>query len=229
LELHSTPKIITLYFLTVPKLYGFADCARDRLVVALGFHHGLLPVDMAKLVIGDYPVEPWIYFVGHRSKTGEVYHAVSTPECCIDLKAYLRIRGGNEGDVLFVGRKGPLDAIAIREILDVLIERSGFGGVPGFMPKCLRDGFADALIDADVYLQVKEGLMGHGSNIYHQYGSEKKVAERCVEAMKKVYPLICLTDGNKVSNGGLDEQTLKAIIELLPDLRELVQAKRNSV
>jgi site-specific recombinase XerD len=209
----------------VRKLYSYADCARDRLVIGLVFHHGLLPVDIANLKIGDYPVEPWTYFIGHRSKTGETYHAVSTPDCCMNLKAYLRLRGGENGDPLITGRKGVLDAIAIREILEVLIKRSGFNSVPGFMPKCLRDGFADALIDADVYIQVKEALMGHGSNIYHQYGSAKKVEERCVEAMKKAYPLLCLTDNAAPNGNGDAAQLLKELTILLPDIKELIAQK----
>ncbi|MDR2700312.1 MAG: site-specific integrase [Nitrososphaerota archaeon] len=209
----------------VRKLYSFADCARDRLIIVLGFQHGILPVDMANLVIGDYPEEPWTYFIGHRSKTGEEYHVVSTPDGCNNLKAYLRLRGGKSGEQLLTGRKGSLDAIAIREILDVLIKRAGLDKIPGFMPKCLRDGFADTLIDADVYLQVKEGLMGHGSNIYHQYGSAKKVEERCIESMKKAYPLLCLTDNAAPNGNGDAAQLLKELTILLPDIKELIAQK----
>jgi integrase len=209
----------------VQRLVGFADCARDRLIVALGFQHGLLPVDMTLLRIGEYPVVAWTYFTGKRSKTGEVYHAVSTPDTCKYLGDYLKLRGGKVGEALFVGRKGVLDAAAIRDVLELLIERSKLSEIPGFVPKCLRDGFADVLIDADVYLQVKEALMGHCSNIYHQYGSQKKVEERCVEAMKKAFPLLCLTENALVSESGDVAMLLKEFARLLPDIKELSAQK----
>jgi integrase len=209
----------------VRRLNSFADCARDHLIVTLMFHHGLLPVDLAALRIGDYPLTPWVYFTGSRSKTGEEYHAVSTPDACKYLTDYLRLRGGRSGDPLFMGRKGPLDNKAISDIISVLIVRASFDNIPGFMPKCLRDGFADVLVDADVYLQVKEAMMGHGSNIYHQYGSEKKVAERVVEAMRKAYPLMCLSE-QPVTTGGLNEQVLKEMASMLPALKILLQQQQ---
>jgi hypothetical protein len=39
--------------------------------------------------------------------------------------------------------------------------------------------------------------MAHSSGIESAYGGQKKMEEKLVEAMKKVYPLICLNDNNK--------------------------------
>ena len=210
-------------------LFQNADCARDKLIVALAFQNGIVPSDIANLKVGEYPSVAWCYYSKARKKTGELWHGVSTPDICACLAAYMVIRRGVVGEPLFVGREGVLDGAGVGVVLKGLIERAGLGSIVGFMPKCLRDGFADVLVDADVYLQVKEALMGHGGgNIYHQYGSAKKVEERCIEAMKKAYPLLCLTD-NAVSNGNGDVALLlKELMVLLPDMKEVIsQAKKN--
>jgi hypothetical protein len=80
-------------------------------------------------------------------------------------------------------------------------------------------------VDAEVYLQVKEALMGHSSVVYHQYGSESKVEERVLEAMRKAYHLLCLSADGQVGGSSLDEATLKGLVWLLPDLEELVWEK----
>jgi len=179
----------------VKKLIDISESTRDQLIITLMFQNGILPVDLANLKIGDYPHEPWIYYTKARCKTGEPWHGVSTPDCCRLLNKYLKKRGGKIGDPLFISRENnAMSSEAISEVLEVLITRAGFGSVVGFVPKCLRDGFEDALVDAEIYHKVKEAMMGHGSGIEHQYGSARKLEERVVEAMRKVYPLISLTD-----------------------------------
>jgi len=75
--------------------------------------------------------------------------------------------------------------------------------------------------------EVKEALMGHNADkIYHKYGSEVKVAERVVDAMRKVYPLISLTDQPTVGSTGLDEAALKSLASVLPEILALVEEHR---
>jgi len=206
------------------KLLAHADCARDKLLITMIFQNGILPVDLANLRIGDYPSKPWVYYKQKRSKTGKYWKSASTPDICCFMEEYLLKRKGKVGDPLFVGREGVLSRGSISEIVDRLIIAAGFKSINGFCPKCLRDGFNDALIDAKVGHEVKEALMGHNADkIYHKYGGEVKVAERVVEAMRKVYPLICLTDQPTLGSTEAELKSLKEIIAMLPALKKLIE------
>jgi integrase len=214
----------------VKRLLSFADNSRDKFIVAVMFQNGVLPVDIAGLKIGEYPTVPWVYYKKKRSKTKKTWHGVSTPDTCRFLNDYLVIRKGVLGESLLLSREGVMSADAIKLMLKVLIERSGLKEENArFVPKCLRDGFEDALVDADVYVKVKEAMMGHGGNIQHVYGSAKKLEERCVEAMKKVYPLICLSGDGRVVGGGLDEKLLKTLVDMLPDLQEMIKKQKTGL
>ena len=147
-------------------LFAVADCARDKLIVALMYQNGPAPIDVSLLCCGDYPVEPWAYFERSRSKTGEVWHGVSVPDVCECLKAYLNVRGKYKPeDRLFIGREGALNGKGVSSIVRELIVKAGFGSVKGFKPTSLRDAFEDALVDAETYHKTKEALVGHVSNI----------------------------------------------------------------
>jgi integrase len=211
----------------VQKLISYAAVDRDRLIIALMFQNGVLPVDLVGLRIGDYPVEPWMYYKRKRSKTGKFWHGVSTPDICFYLKAYLRIRGGKSGESLFFGREGAMSSSSLSGVVAAVIERSGLGVVPDFIPKCLRDGFEDVLVDADVNVKTKQAMMGHGGNISHEYGSAKKTEERVVEAMRKAYPLLCLSE-QPVTTSGLNEQVLKEMASMLPALKILLQQQQQN-
>lgn len=206
-------------------LYGKADSALHRLVVALMYQNGCAPKDASLLCCGDYPRAPWIYFERSRSKTGEIWRGISTPDVCECLGAYLKIRGKFEdSDPLFVGREGPLDSVGLSQIIRELMIKAGLDKVPGFKPTSLRDGFEDALVDAEIYHKIKEALMAHNSGIEKEYGGYNKLVEKLTEAMKKVYPLICLNDTNKMvgSSGGKqfsDEQYGK-LLKLLNRFEE---------
>ncbi|MFA5365869.1 MAG: hypothetical protein WC325_11870, partial [Candidatus Bathyarchaeia archaeon] len=183
----------------VRELQGFAD-QRGKVIVCLAYQNGAAPVDISELCCGDLPLEPFSYFEKARSKTGEVWRGVTTPDLVVELKAYLKQRGSfGPKDLLFKSREGYLDNDGVSRVINDLIDRAGFGGVVGFKPTSLRDAFEDALVDANVNSKVKEALMAHTSDIQHQYGSDKKMKERMVEAIKKAYPLICLNDANKNS------------------------------
>jgi len=174
-------------------LYTIADCSRDRLIVALMYQNGLAPVDVSLLNVGDLPMEEWAYYEKSRSKTGEIYRSVVTPDIAYELETYLKIRGNpSKGEPLFVGRKGKLDNQAISGIISELIEKSDLDGNGGFKPTSLRDALEDALVEANVNHKIKEALMGHVSNIEHEYGGMNKLIINVVEAMKKTYPLLTL-------------------------------------
>ena len=181
-------------------LYTIADCSRDRLIVALMYQNGLAPVDVSLLNVGDLPSEEWAYYEKSRSKTGEIFRSVVTPDIAYELEIYLKIRGTtSKGEPLFVGRQGPLDNQAISGIISELIEKSGLNGNNGFKPTSLRDALEDALVEANVNHKIKEALMGHVSDIEHEYGGHNKLVINVVEAMKKAYPLLSLNGLTRVS------------------------------
>ncbi|MGA2522940.1 MAG: hypothetical protein ABSF65_02160 [Candidatus Bathyarchaeia archaeon] len=184
----------------VRSIFGVADSARDRLIVALMYQNGPAPVDVSLLCCCDYPSEPWTYFERSRSKTGEVWHGISTPDVCECLKNYLKLRGKyNPTDLLLIGREGALKGKGVSAIVRDLIVKAGFGSVKGFKPTSLRDAFEDALVDAETYHKTKEALVGHVSGIEQEYGGYNKMVSHLVDAMKKTYPLLCLNDVNRVS------------------------------
>ncbi len=182
----------------VRTVFNRADSKRDRFIVALMAQNGPAPVDVSLLCVGDYPLEAWQYFERSRSKTGQVWRGVSTPDVCECLKEYLIVRGKTmAGERLLVGREGALDHKAVSQVVHDLIVKAGFGEIVGFKPTSLRDFFEDSLSDAEIYRKTKETLMGHGvGDIEQEYGGYKKMVERLVEAAKKVYPLICLNEVN---------------------------------
>lgn len=178
----------------VRELLSFAD-QRGRLIVTLMYQCGPAPVDVSELRRGDIPREAWAYFEKSRSKTGEVWRGVTTPDICAELNAYLKLLGeGSDKDLLFRSREGFLDNEGVSRVVADLINRAGYSGVAGFVPKCLRDGLEDALVDANINSKVKEALMAHTSDIQHQYGSDKKMQERLVAAIKTAYPFISLSN-----------------------------------
>jgi integrase len=215
----------------VRKLFAVADCARDKLIVALMYEHGPAPVDVAALNIGDYPLEPWSYFELSRSKTGEVWRGISTPDVCECLRNYLVIRKGIVGEPLFFSREGLLNNAGVSVVVSSLIKKCGLSGIAGFKPTSLRDGFEDNLADAEIYHKTKEALMGHTVDIEHDYGGFDKMVKRLTEAMKKVYPLICLSNSVfDVGLAGLSAADLESVRELAADvamyreLRDLFKA-----
>ncbi|MGA2308223.1 MAG: tyrosine-type recombinase/integrase [Candidatus Bathyarchaeia archaeon] len=186
----------------VRHLYAFADSARDRLIILLMYQNGLVPVDISQLAVGDLPKEPWTYYEKSRSKTGEVWRGVITPEISHELKALLKLLGnpepertnknGYERNQLIRGRQGPLDSQAISQIVQGLIRKSGLAENDSFKPTSLRDGCEDSLVEANVNHKIKEAIMGHTSDIEHQYGGHNRLVISVVEAMKKAYPFLAM-------------------------------------
>jgi integrase len=218
----------------VRRLISFADSDRDKFIVTVMYQNGPVPIDVSKLNVGDYPSEPWVYFEFSRSKTGIVWRGVSTPDACEFLRAYMVKRKGAVGEPLIIGREGPLDNEAVSQAVRVLIEKAGLSKIAGFVPKCLRDGFEDALADAEIYHKTKEALMGHTVDIQFVYGSEKRMCERLVEAMKKVFPLICLSDVYKSSSlAGFsveDTEKVKKLLERFDDFMAVAElAKKGKI
>jgi flagellar biosynthesis/type III secretory pathway ATPase len=73
--------------------------------------------------------------------------------------------------------------------------------------------------------------MAHTSDIEHEYGGQKKLEAKLVEAMKKTYPLICLSNSVfDVGLAGLSAADLESVRELAADvamyreLRDLFKA-----
>jgi len=214
-------------------LFALADSARDKLIVALMYQNGPSPVDVSLLRCGDYPSEPWTYFERSRSKTGEIWHGVSTPDVCECLKAYLKVRGKYKSeDLLFVGREGALKGKGVSAIVRDLIVKAGFGEVKGFKPTSLRDAFEDALVDTETYHKTKEALVGHVSKIEQEYGGYNKMVSHLVDAMKKTYPLLCLNDINRVSGdvagfSPLELEKLKAVLGRYDEVMTIVDLVKN--
>jgi len=180
----------------VRQLYSFADYARDRLIVALAYQNGLAPVDVASIICGEIPQESFKYYQSSRAKTGVAYHAVTTPEIVQEYQAYRNLHSEiKDGEPLFRSReKNELDGAGVSQILSNLITKAGFDNIPGFYPRSLRDGFEDALVDADLPNKVKEAMMGHSGSIEQEYGGQKRLEARLEEAMQKAYKFIILTE-----------------------------------
>ncbi len=143
-----------------------------------------------------------------------------------ELETYLKIRGNpSKGEPLFVGRQGPLDNQAISGIISELIEKSGLDGNNGFKPTSLRDALEDALVEANVNHKIKEALMGHVSDIEHEYGGQNKLIINVVEAMKKTYPLLTLNGLTRVST---EHQEFAKLTDEIAELKaRLVQIEED--
>jgi len=208
----------------VRHLYTIADNSRDRLIVALMYQNGLSPVDISLLNVGDLSLEEWSYYEKSRSKTGEIFRAIITPDIAYELKTYLKIRGStSKGEPLFVGRQGPLDNQAISAVISELIEKAGLDGNNGFKPTSLRDALEDALVEANVNHKIKEALMGHVSDIEHEYGGYNVLKINVIEAMKKTYPFLTLNGLTRVSAGQVSKEELEAVKTQNLDLKRRVQ------
>jgi len=201
------------------RLFGFADSALKRLIIILGYQHGLAPIDIASIKVGDYPEEPWQYFEFSRSKTGVICRCVSTPDGCRALKDYMLLRKGVAKEPLLLGARGaPVNNQEIGNIVHDLVIKAGLDGIEGFSAKCLRDGLEDAMVDVEIYPKTKEAFMGHTSDISHVYGSQRKMEERMVEAMRKMYPLICLTS-NDNTGGVLESDAMLRLAQLEEEMK----------
>jgi len=209
----------------VRHMFNVADNSRNRLIIALMYQLGPDPVDIASLTCGDLPHEPYKYFEKSRSKTGEIWRAVTTPDIIIELTNYLKIREPyNLSDPLFVGVEGPLNNRSISQILKILIEKAGLDGKPGFKPTALRDAFEDALVDANVNSKIKASLMGHTGDIEHEYGGQNRLEVACVEAMKKAYPFLSLNDTSRVlgSVAGFSAEEIEKLTKVLTRYDEIM-------
>jgi integrase len=211
----------------VRRIIQTADSARDRLLVCLMYHFGLDPVDIANLELDDLPGQPWTYFEKSRSKTGETWRAVTTPDVCRELASYLFVRNieASETRRLFLGRKTtvtdgvsdgykrPINSEDISVIIRGLMDKAGLGSIKGCKPTSLRDAFEDSLCEANVNGKIKECLMGHSNNIEHEYGGENRIRIMCTEAMKKAYPLLSLGSVIIESNSDLKVEIEKIRVE----------------
>jgi hypothetical protein len=206
------------------EIYGFCDSARDRLIFALAHQNGLVPVDIAGIKCSKLPTEPFKYYEGSRSKTGEIWHGVTTPEIIQEFLSYKKIRGEPvNGEPLFKSREGFLDASGISQLLSTIIKKSGYGDIPGFKPTSLRDGFEDALVDAELPNKVKEAMMGHAGAIEHQYGGQKQLEARLEEAMQKAYKFLMLTD--VVTGNGKSAQKISDLDNALIESQKKISAQ----
>ena len=203
----------------VRQLVAHADLKRDVLITTLAYQTGAAPVDISELCGDDLPRKTWVYFEKTRSKTGEVWRGVATPDIVLALDAYLKVRGEPvKGELLFKSREGYLDNDAVSRVVFDLIRKAGFGGIKGFKPTSLRDAFEDALVDANVKPKVKAALMAHTSGIEHEYGGNRKMVERLTEAMQKAYPFLCLNDSSLDSSrlagfSGEDAEKMKRLLD----------------
>ncbi|MCL2358688.1 hypothetical protein [Candidatus Bathycorpusculum sp.] len=219
------------------EIYSFCDSSRDRLIFVLACQYGLNPIDIAEGDWFNLPTEPFKYYESSRSKTGEIWRSVTTSELVQELAAYKKIRGEPRNsrlnpELFFKSREGFLNAAGVSQVLSALIKKAGYGDVVGFKPTAFRDGLEDAMVDAGLPNKVKEAMMGHAGDIEHQYGGQKKLEQRFVEAMQRLYPFISLTKtatmggglGVSVSVGDLNPEVQTLIGRLIEEkVREALQ------
>jgi len=213
------------------EIYSFCDSARDRLIVALAFQNGLAPVDIAENDYSNFPTEPFKYYLGCREKTGKIWHGVTTPEIAQEFVAYTKIRGDSfksklNPEPLFKGREGFLDSAGISQILSTVIKKAGYDNIAGFSPKSFRDGFEDALVDAELPGKVKESMAGRVSAIDHQYGGQNRLAPRLEEAMQKAYKFLMLTE--VVNTNGKSAQKISDLDNALIESQKEILALKTA-
>jgi hypothetical protein len=225
----------------IRKLYRIADSARDRAIICHLFQNGLAPIDVSKLTVADLDtciiktkgyeerpieLEVWSYFTSNRSKTGELYYAIITPEIAHNLND-LFLTNGNYRDVdkkqhIFKGTQGDLDSKGVSMIVYLLIRNNK---LTHYKVKSLRDAYEQALVDAKVYQKYKEALMGHTSNIDHTYGDTDK---EIVNAYKSAYPYLKLNDVmQKQLKEKEESQRVKELLTEIATLKETIRILSN--
>jgi integrase len=225
----------------VRKLYRLADSARDRGIISILFQSGLAPIDVSKLTIADFEdciikqegyenrpieLEAWTYRTGNRSKTGELYYQVITPEIAHNLNDMF-FSLGNYQDVdkkqqVFKGTQGDLDSKGVSMIVYNLIRNNK---LRHYKVKSLRDAYEQALVDAKVYQKYKEALMGHTSNIDHTYGDTDK---EIVNTYKSAYPYLKLNDVmQKQLKEKEESQRVKELLAEIATLKETIRILSN--
>ncbi len=177
------------------RVYNVADSARNKLLVSLMYHTGAAPIDVSSLDLEDLPTETWSYFELSRNKTGEVWRGIITPDISKDLTTYLLIRNSlhSKSKKLFLSHKGEFTSRTVSDTIQELFNRAGLSEIKGLKPTSLRDAFEDALVDANVNKKIKAALMGHTSDIEHEYGGVNKIKIAFINAMRKTYPFIALS------------------------------------
>ena len=185
----------------VRKVFQCATTDQERLIILLAYQNGLTSADIADLCVGQYPLEPWQVYVGDRPMSRFSWCGVSTPEIVKYLQSYLVVRGGVNGDPLFVNKKGlELDCGAVSKILSTVVKRvSALNNYEciwvGFGCRSLRDGFFNALVDGSVCRFLREDLMGH--SFIRMKLKDETIRQRkfgnLVVVMQGVYPSLSLT------------------------------------
>jgi hypothetical protein len=103
-------------------------------------------------------------------------------------------------------------------------------GNNGFKPTSLRDALEDALVEANVNHKIKEALMGHVSDIEHEYGGHNKLIINVVEAMKKAYPLLSLNGLTRISTDQhVSKEEFESMKQRLQEMEQQVQTLAESL
>jgi site-specific recombinase XerD len=101
---------------------------RNRLLVLLLLDSGLRLAECANLAIGDIHPETGAMKVMGKGKKERVTRIGA--RCLRLYRKYLRLRGGEEGEPLWLGKRGPMKRLGIAETLEKLGKRAGVHAHP---------------------------------------------------------------------------------------------------
>lgn len=144
-----------------------ADDARDLAIILFLAETGCRLGGLVGLRFGDLDLERQRAYVTEKgNKTRKVRFGQAT---VIALRAWLVVRPRDKfGDIVFVGKRGPLSGSGIYRILERLAKK---GGVEGrFNPHSFRHGFARRLLKNHSDLGTVSRILGHSDiQTTHQF------------------------------------------------------------
>ena len=201
-----------------------SNTSRNMSILCFAYQNGLDPIDIANLKIEDIldeagQVKAWQYYKKPRSKTGQLWHIVLTPEQAHNIEDYLTLRGNPSKGKLFTGRKGDMNEVAIEEILRTLVKNARLKRI---RPKDFRDAFKDALVNASVDVGTSKSLMGHkAGTIRHSYSANENLEIRVIEGMKKAYLFLKLNE-IVLSAPKIESETIRQLRQENKELRKML-------
>ena len=163
---------------------------RDLAILALSYAAGLRRAEVASLDVEHLKEEEdfiTIRLIGKGNKERLVYLNNGAKDV---LKAYLSIRGPEEGPLFYAGRRGgrltQAQRMTDQAIYGVLLKRAKEANVENVTPHDLRRTFVSNMLDLGIDLTTVSALAGHSSvqttARYDRRGEEaKKKAARALK------------------------------------------------
>ncbi|MFB3889200.1 MAG: tyrosine-type recombinase/integrase [Candidatus Bathyarchaeia archaeon] len=152
--------------------YRMAKEARDRAILLVLYQSGFNEVDLADMLIGDFPFYDkegnWaiplnddLYHERLRCKTKVIFQTCISREALEDIRIMLQSRGFPKFGSLFVSFRGkPLDQRGINDAMKEIVRRAFPERVEEFLTKNLRDSYMNGLNQAKITDKVYKNMVG---------------------------------------------------------------------